>query len=46
MKYSIILAKMKSKNRGLVIPRDKCKEILSLLHDNKTAGHPGMSRMK
>ncbi len=30
----------------LVIPREKCTEILSLLHDSKTAGHPGMSRMK
>ncbi len=30
----------------LVIPRDKRTEILSLLHDSKTAGHPGMSRMK
>ncbi len=30
----------------LVIPRDKCSEILSMLHDNKCAGHPGMSRMK
>ncbi len=30
----------------LVIPRDKCSEILSMLHDNKSAGHPGMSRMK
>ncbi len=30
----------------LVIPRDKQKEILSLLYDSKMAGHPGMSRMK
>ncbi len=30
----------------LVIPRDKCKEILSLLHSSNTAGHPGMSQMK
>ncbi len=30
----------------LVIPRDKYFEILSILHDNKCAGHPGMSRMK
>ncbi len=27
----------------LVIPRDKRKKILSLLHDSKTAGHPVMS---
>ncbi len=30
----------------LVIPRDKHKEILSLLHSSNMAGHPGMSRMK
>ncbi len=30
----------------LVIPRDKRMEILSLLHDSKTAGHPGMSQKK
>ncbi len=30
----------------LVIPRDKRKEILSLLHSSNTAGHPCMSRMK
>ncbi len=30
----------------LVIPRDKCKEILLLLQSSNTAGHPGMSRMK
>ncbi len=30
----------------LVILRDKCMEIMSLLHDSKMAGHPGMSRMK
>ncbi len=30
----------------LVMPREKCTEILSLLHDSRTAGHPGMSRMK
>ncbi len=30
----------------LVIPKDKQYEILSLLHDSKFAGHPGMSRMK
>ncbi len=30
----------------LVIPRDKRKEILSLLHNSSTAGHPGMSQMK
>ncbi len=30
----------------LVIPRDKHKEILSLLHSSTKAGHPGMSRMK
>ncbi len=30
----------------LVIPRDKRKEILSLLHSSTTAGHPGMSHMK
>ncbi len=30
----------------LVIPRDKRSEILSLLHDNKCAGHPCMSMMK
>ncbi len=30
----------------LVIPRDKRTEILSLLHDSKTAGHPDMSTMK
>ncbi len=29
----------------LVIPRDKRTEILHLLHDSKTAGHPGMSQM-
>ncbi len=29
----------------LVIPRDICKEILSLLHSSNTAGHPGMSWM-
>ncbi len=30
----------------LVIARDKQKEILSLLHNSNTAGHPSMSRMK
>ncbi len=30
----------------LVISRDKRMEILSLLHDNNTAEHPNMSRMK
>ncbi len=30
----------------LVIPRDKRMEILYLLHNSQTAGHPGMSRMK
>ncbi len=30
----------------LVSPRDKRTEILSLLHDSKMGGHPGMSRMK
>ncbi len=30
----------------LVIPGDKQKEILSLLHNSKTTGHPGISRMK
>ncbi len=30
----------------LVILRDKRTEILSLLHDSKTAGHLGISRMK
>ncbi len=30
----------------LVIPRDKHKEILSVLHSSTMAGHPGMSRMK
>ncbi len=30
----------------LVIARDKPKEILSLLHNSNTAGHPGMSQMK
>ncbi len=30
----------------LVIPREKHTEILSLLHDSKTAGHPGMSQVK
>ncbi len=30
----------------LVIPRDKRSEILSLLHDSKFTGHPGMSQMK
>ncbi len=30
----------------LVIPRDKRSEILSMLHDNKCASHPGMARMK
>ncbi len=30
----------------LVIHREKCTEILSLLHNSKTAGHPGMSLMK
>ncbi len=30
----------------LVIPRDKRKEILSLLHSSTTAGHPGMHRVK
>ncbi len=28
------------------IPQEKRTEILSLLHDSKTAGHPGKSRMK
>ncbi len=32
--------------RRLVIPRDKQSEILSLLHDSKFAGHPGMSHIK
>ncbi len=43
-KYSIILA-MTDESR-LVIPRDKRTEILSMLHDCKMAGHPGMSGMK
>ncbi len=30
----------------LVITRDKRMEILSLRHDSKTSGHPGMSRTK
>ncbi len=30
----------------LVISREKCTQILSLLHDSKMSGHPGMSRMK
>ncbi len=30
----------------LVIPREKCTEIFSLLHDSKMAGHLSMSRMK
>ncbi len=30
----------------LVIPSEKLTEILSLLHDSKTAGHPGMCWMK
>ncbi len=30
----------------LVIPREKCTEIISLLHDSKMAAHPGISRMK
>ncbi len=30
----------------LVISRDRCSEILSVLHDNKFAGHLDMSRMK
>ncbi len=30
----------------LVIPREKWSEILSLLHNSKFAGHPGMSCMK
>ncbi len=30
----------------LVIPREKRTEILSLLHDSKVAGYPGMSQMK
>ncbi len=30
----------------LVIPRKKRTEILSLLHNSKTEGHPGRSRMK
>ncbi len=30
----------------LVFPRYKRSEILSLLHNSKFAGHPGMSRMK
>ncbi len=33
-------------NGDLVISRDKRKEILLLLYDSTTAGHPGMSRMK
>ncbi len=30
----------------LVIPQDKRSEILTLLHDSKFVGHPGMYRMK
>ncbi len=30
----------------LVIPQEKCIEILCLVHDSRTAGHLGMSQMK
>ncbi len=44
MKFYIILAKKKPMNGGWLLL--ETKEILSLLNDSITAGHPGMSRIK
>ncbi len=46
MKSYTVLAKRSTMSCDWLYAGKKCTEILSLLHDSKTAGHPGMSQMK